>query len=113
MEDIADEMQPGNLARHRCAVNQKRGHNYVRDLHQNKVEKVRLVILRRHECEGYGERTSDAASACSKLNAMQRASSPRRPLSARNIASNRRLASLPSLFFRPCSRSDSSAESVE
>lgn len=44
---------------------------------------------------------------------MQRASSPRRPDSPRSMASNRRLASLPSLFLRPCSRSDSSAESVE
>ena len=42
------------------------------------------------------ERTSFAASACSKLNAMHLANSPRRPESARSIASKRRLANLPS-----------------
>lgn len=44
---------------------------------------------------------------------MQRAISPRFPLSARSIASNRFRARLPNSFFLQCSLSDSSAESVE
>jgi hypothetical protein len=44
---------------------------------------------------------------------MQRASSPRFPDNARNMASNLFLASLPRTFLRERSRSESSAESVE
>jgi hypothetical protein len=57
--------------------------------------------------------TSFDASACSKLNAMHRASSPRKPLRDRSMASKRFRANLPSFVLRVRSFSDSSAESVE
>jgi hypothetical protein len=57
--------------------------------------------------------TSFDASACSRLKAMHRASSPREPLNDRSMASKRFRANFPSFVLRVRSFSDSSAESVE
>ena len=88
VEDITDEVETRNFARHGGAINDERGNDDVCNL--------RYKIVEHSSREITGEPTSPDASACSRLNAMQRAISPRRPDSARSIASKRLRASFPS-----------------
>jgi hypothetical protein len=104
VQDVTDEVQSSELARNWRAIYNERRNNNIGNLG---------VALLRNGQNIHFKHTSFDASACSKLKAMHRASSPREPLSDRSMASKRFRANLPSFVFRVRSLSDSSAESVE